>query len=103
MYAIVNIAGQQYKVENNQSLYVHRLEGKEGEKVTFDEVLMTEAEGKVTIGKPAVAGAKVSARILSHVKDDKVLVFKKKRRKGYKKMNGHRQYLTQIQIEEIQG
>jgi len=103
MYAIVDIAGQQFKVEKDQKVYVHRLEGKEGEKVEFDNVLLVDNDGKVTIGTPKVEGIKISAKILSHLKDDKVIVFKKKRRKGYQKSNGHRQYLTQIQIESIGG
>ena len=102
MYAIVNIAGQQFKVEKDQSLYVHRLAGEEGKKVDFDDVLLIDEEGKVTVGTPSIKGARVSAKIVSHLKGDKVLVFKKKRRKGYKKLNGHRQYMTQIQIEKIQ-
>lgn len=101
MYAIVDIAGQQFKVEKNQELFVHRLEGKEGGKVEFDRVLLIENGGKVTVGAPSIDGAKVDAKIISHVKGDKVLVFKKKRRKGYQKLNGHRQYLTKIQIENI--
>ncbi|MBE2245775.1 MAG: 50S ribosomal protein L21 [Candidatus Competibacteraceae bacterium] len=101
MYAIVDIAGQQFKVEKNQELYVHRLEGKEGGKVEFDRVLLIDQEGKVTVGAPNIDGAKVNARILTHLKGDKVLVFKKKRRKGYQKLNGHRQCLTKIQIENI--
>jgi large subunit ribosomal protein L21 len=102
MYAIVKIAGQQYKVENDQSLYVHRLETEEGKNVDFDQVMLVDDGGKVTIGAPVIAGAKVSVKVLAHLKDDKVLVFKKKRRKGYKKLNGHRQYLTQIKVEKIQ-
>jgi large subunit ribosomal protein L21 len=101
MYAIVDIAGQQFKVEKNQELFVHRLEGKEGGKVEFDRVLLIDNGGKVTVGTPSIDGAKVNAKIISHVKGDKVLVFKKKRRKGYQKLNGHRQYLTKIQIENI--
>lgn len=101
MYAIVDIAGQQFKVEKNQELFVHRLEGKEGGKIQFDRVLLIDNGGKVTIGAPNIDGAKVDAKILSHLKGDKVLVFKKKRRKGYQKLNGHRQYLTKIQIENI--
>jgi len=101
MYAIVDIAGQQFKVEKNQELFVHRLEGKEGGKVEFDRVLLIDNGGKVTVGAPSIDGAKVDAKIISHVKGDKVLVFKKKRRKGYQKLNGHRQYLTKIQIENI--
>ncbi|HIA13231.1 MAG TPA: 50S ribosomal protein L21 [Flavobacteriales bacterium] len=102
MYAIVNIAGQQFKVMNNQKIFVHRLEGKEDSSVTFDEVLLIEDDGKVLVGTPQIEGAAVSAKILEHMKADKVLVFKKKRRKGYKKLNGHRQLLTKIQIEKIE-
>ena len=101
MYAIVDIAGQQFKVNENKLVYVHRLEAKEGEALTFDKVLMIGGDGKTTVGKPTISGASVSATVVSHVKDDKVLVFKKKRRKGYQKMNGHRQYLTKIQIDKI--
>jgi large subunit ribosomal protein L21 len=101
MYAIVEIAGQQFKVEKDQQLFVHRLEGKEGSKVDFDQVLLIDNNGKVNVGAPAVSGAMVSAKILEHLKGDKVIVFKKKRRKGYKVRNGHRQYLTKIQIENI--
>ena len=101
MYAIVEIAGQQFKVEKDQQLFVHRLEGKEGAKVSFDNVLLIDNKGKVNVGAPAITGANVSAKILEHLKDDKVIVFKKKRRKGYKVKNGHRQYLTKIQIESI--
>jgi len=102
MYAIVNIAGQQFKVMNNQKIFVHRLEGKEDSSVTFDEVLLIEDDGKVLVGTPQIEGAAVSAKILEHMKAEKVLVFKKKRRKGYKKLNGHRQLLTKIQIEKIE-
>lgn len=101
MYAIVEIAGQQFKVEKDQRLYVHRLQDKEGAKVSFDKVLLIDNGGKVNVGAPVVAGASVSAKVLEHLKGDKVLVFKKKRRKGYQKENGHRQYLTQILIEGI--
>lgn len=101
MYAIVEIAGQQFKVEKDQKLFVHRLEGEEGNKVSFDKVLLIDNGSKVSVGDPVVKGAAVAAKILSHVKGDKVLVFKKKRRKGYQKLNGHRQYLTQIHIEGI--
>jgi large subunit ribosomal protein L21 len=101
MYAIVEIAGQQFKVQKDSKVYVHRLEGEEGAKVEFDKVLLLDDNGKVQVGTPAVQGAKVSAKILSHLKGDKVIVFKKKRRKGYQKKNGHRQFLTQIQIEDI--
>jgi large subunit ribosomal protein L21 len=101
MYAIVEIAGQQYKVEKDQQLFVHRLEGKEGSKVTFDNVLLTSDGKKVEVGAPAVKGVSVSAKIVEHLKGDKVIVFKKKRRKGYKVRNGHRQYLSKIEIESI--
>jgi large subunit ribosomal protein L21 len=101
MYAIVEIAGQQFKVAKDQKVYVHRLQGEEGSKVTFDNVLLLDNAGNVTIGAPAIEGASVTAQILSHLKGDKVIVFKKKRRKGYKKKNGHRQYLSEIQIESI--
>ena len=101
MYAIVDIAGQQFKVEKDQKLFVHRLEGEEGKKVSFDKVLLIDSGSKVSVGNPVVKGASVSAKIVEHMKADKVLVFKKKRRKGYKKLNGHRQYITQILIEGI--
>ena len=101
MYAIVDIQGQQFKVEKDAKLYVHRLEGEEGAKVSFDKVLLLDNNGTVTVGAPTVSGAQVSATILSHLKDKKVIVFKKKRRKGYQKQNGHRQYLTQVQIDGI--
>ena len=101
MYAIVDIAGQQFKVEKDQKLFVHRLEGEEGKKVSFDRVLLIDSGSKISVGDPVVKGAAVAATIVSHLKGDKVLVFKKKRRKGYKKLNGHRQYFTQIQIESI--
>ncbi|NNC69703.1 MAG: 50S ribosomal protein L21 [Flavobacteriaceae bacterium] len=100
MYAIVEIAGQQFKVAKDQKVFVHRLQDKEGSKVTFDNVLLVD-DGKVTIGAPAIDGAAVTAKILKHLKGDKVIVFKKKRRKGYKVKNGHRQFLSEIQIESI--
>ena len=100
MYAIVEIAGQQFKVAKDQKVFVHRLQEKEGSKITFGNVLLLD-DGKVTIGAPAIEGAAVSAKILKHLKGDKVIVFKKKRRKGYKVKNGHRQYLSEIQIESI--
>ncbi|MBI9063381.1 MAG: 50S ribosomal protein L21 [Marinilabiliaceae bacterium] len=103
MYAIVDIAGQQFKVEKERKIFVHRLSANEGDTVEFEKVLLTDNEGDVKIGAPVLEGAKVTAKVLSHVKGDKVIVFKKKRRKGYKKKNGHRQFFTQIQIEEIQG
>tara|TARA_B100001964_G_scaffold78652_1_gene88951 strand:+ start:1100 stop:1540 length:441 start_codon:yes stop_codon:yes gene_type:complete len=101
MYAIVEIAGQQFKVEKSQQLFVHRLESKEGAKVTFDNVLLIENKGKVKVGAPKVNGAKVTAKVLEHLKGDKVIVFKKKRRKGYRTKNGHRQYLSKIEIQKI--
>jgi large subunit ribosomal protein L21 len=101
MYAIVEIAGQQFKVEKDQQLFVHRLQDKEGSKVTFDNVLLIDNKGKVNVGAPVIKGAAVSAKVIEHLKGDKVIVFKKKRRKGYKVKNGHRQFLTKIQIESI--
>ena len=100
MYAIVEIAGQQFKVAKDQKVFVHRLEEKEGSKVSFDKVLLLD-DGKVTIGAPVINNAVVTAKVLSHLKGDKVIVFKKKRRKGFKKKNGHRQFLSEIQIEGI--
>jgi large subunit ribosomal protein L21 len=101
MYAIVEMAGQQFRVEKDQQVFVHRLDSKEGSKVTFDNVLLIDNDGKVNVGAPAVKGATVVATVLEHVKGDKVIVFKKKRRKGYKVRNGHRQYLTSVKIEAI--
>ena len=101
MYAIVEIGGKQIKVEKDQKVYVNRLEGKEGSKVTFDNILLLDNAGKVVLGTPSVKGAAVEAKILKHLKDDKVIVFKKKRRKGYKVKNGHRQFLTEIMVEKI--
>ena len=102
MLAIVEIAGLQYKVEQNQKLFVNRLKGEKGDNVSFDKVLLT-IDGAITVGAPAVEGVSVQAEILDHVQADKVIVFKKKRRKGYAKKNGHRQQLTQIQIVSIAG
>jgi large subunit ribosomal protein L21 len=101
MYAIVEIAGQQFKVEKGQEIFVHRLEGNEGDKVTFEDVLLTDDGGKVNVGTPNVKGSKVEAEILEHLKGDKVIVFKKKRRKGYRVKNGHRQQFTKILINSI--
>lgn len=101
MYAIVDIAGQQFKVEKDKKIFVHRLEGEAGSKVEFDQVLLIDNDKDVTVGTPAISGAMVTGKILGHLKGDKVLVFKKKRRKGYQKLNGHRQYLTQIIVEDI--
>ena len=101
MYAIVEIAGQQFKVEKDQKLFVHRLESKEGSKVTFDNVLLLANGDKISVGAPAIDGAQVGVKVLKHFKGNKVIVFKKKRRKGYRVKNGHRQALTEIQVENI--
>ncbi len=101
MYAIVDIAGQQFKVEAGKKIYVHRLKDEAGASVSFDKVLLTDTDGAVKVGTPYVDGAVVKATVLEHVKGNKVIVFKKKRRKGYQKKNGHRQCLTQIQIDSI--
>ena len=101
MYAIVEMAGQQFKVSKDQKVFVHRLEDAEGSEVIFDKVLLLDQNGAITIGAPTIDGASVQAKVLRHVKGDKVIVFKKKRRKGYKVKNGHRQLFTEIQIEEI--
>lgn len=101
MFAIVEIAGQQFKVEKDQTLYVHRLPQEEGASIELNNVLLVDNNGKVSVGAPAVSGASIKAKVLTHLKGDKVLVFKKKRRKGYRKMNGHRQYFTKIKIESI--
>jgi large subunit ribosomal protein L21 len=103
MYAIVEIAGLQYKVAKKQRVFVHRLEAKEGENVEFAKVLLTDNDGKITVGSPAVDGVRVAAKVLSHVQGDKVIVFKKKRRKGYRKLNGHRQQLTELLIQAVLG
>lgn len=103
MYAIVEIAGQQFKVQKDQKIFVHRLDAETGAKVEFDRVLLVDNGGKVNIGAPAIAGASVSAQVVDHVKGDKVIVFRKKRRKGYVKRNGHRQSFTQITITGIKG
>ena len=102
MYAIVEIAGLQYKVEQDQQLYVNRLQGDAGAEVSFDRVLLTD-NGSVQVGAPVIDGVSVVAKIVEHVKGDKVIVFKKKRRKGYKKKNGHRQQFTKIEIVSIGG
>ena len=101
MYAIVEIAGQQFKVAKDQRLFVHRLQDKEGAKVSFDKVFLLNDGKKVTVGAPAITGASVEAKVLGHLKGDKVIVFKKKRRKGYRVKNGHRQSLTQLVVEQI--
>lgn len=101
MYAIVEIAGQQFKVVKDQKVFVNRLQTEEGKKVSFDNVLLLGDGDKVTVGAPAIDGAQVGAKVLKHLKGDKVIVFKKKRRKGYRVKNGHRQSLTEIVIESI--
>lgn len=101
MYAIVEIAGQQFKVQKDQRVYVHRLEVEEGKSVDFDRVLLTDDNGKINVGAPVIEGVKVKATVLKHLKGDKVIIFKKKRRKGYRVKNGHRQFLTQIKIDSI--
>ena len=101
MYAIVEIAGQQFKVAKDQKVYVHRLDAKTGSKVSFDNVLLMDDGKNVNVGAPAIANASVEAKVVKHLKDDKVIVFKKKRRKGYRVKNGHRQALTEILIESV--
>ena len=101
MYAIVEIAGQQFKVEEGQKIFVHRLEAEIGTDVEFDKVLLIDDDGKITIGEPVIADFIVDGRVLNNVKGDKVIVFKKKRRKGYRIKNGHRQQFTQVEIISI--
>ena len=101
MYAIVNIAGKQFKVAKDQYIHAPKMEGDAGSAVSFDKVLLVDNGGTVQIGAPTLSGVKVSGKILEHVKGDKVIVFKKKRRKGYVVKNGHRQQFTKVQIESI--
>ncbi len=101
MYAVVDIAGKQFKVEKDQYLYTPRLEAKEGDSVQFDKVLLLDNNGTVQVGTPMIKGAKISGKVVEHVKDNKVIIFKKKRRKGYAVKNGHRQQFTKVQIESI--
>ena len=101
MYAVVEIQGSQFKVEKDQKLFVNRIDAKEGSKVSFDNVLLIDDGKKVQVGKPSLSGTSVEAKVISHLKDDKVIVFKKKRRKGYKVKNGHRQAITEIIIQGI--
>jgi large subunit ribosomal protein L21 len=101
MYAIVDIAGKQFKVAKDQYIYAPLLEGEEGSSVKFDKVLLVDNDGKVDVGTPTISGVSISGKILEHVKGDKVIVFKKKRRKGYAVKNGHRQQYTKLQIENI--
>ncbi|MCS7004393.1 MAG: 50S ribosomal protein L21 [Cytophagales bacterium] len=101
MYVIVEIAGQQFKVSNDQKIYTQRLNAAEGDIVTFDRVLLADNNGVISVGTPTILGAKVSAKVLAHVKGEKIIVFKKKRRKDYVRKKGHRQLYTQIQITDI--
>jgi large subunit ribosomal protein L21 len=103
MFAIVTIAGQQFKVEEGQQIFVHQLEASKGDKVSFDQVHLIGRDGNTTLGTPVVKASKVSATVLDHQKGDKVIVFKKKRRKTYRKKNGHRQCFTKLQIDSIVG
>ena len=101
MYVIVDIQGQQFKVEQDQKLFVHRINAEQGAEVEFEKVMLVDNDGAITVGAPLVEGAKVGVEILSHVKGDKVLVFKKKRRKGYQKLNGHRQQFSEVLVKSI--
>ncbi len=103
MYAVVDIAGKQFKVSKDQQIYAPRLVGESGDTVDFDQVLLVDDDGKVKVGSPTIKGAKVSGKILEHLKGDKVIVFKKKRRKGYRVKNGHRQGFTKLVIEDIKN
>lgn len=103
MYAIVNIQGSQFKVEEGQEIFVNRMADEVGSTVELSEVLLVDNDGKVKVGAPKVRGARVTVKVLDHVKDDKVIVFKKKRRKGYRVKNGHRQALTKLEVEAIKG
>jgi large subunit ribosomal protein L21 len=103
MYAIVEIAGQQFKVEAGKKIFVHRLEAEEGKKIEFDQVLLIDDDGKITIGEPTIEGAVVEGSVIDHMRGDKVIVFKKKRKKGYRVRNGHRQNFTQVEIISISG
>lgn len=101
MYVIVDIQGQQFKVEQDQKLFVHRINADQGSTVEFEKVMLVDKDGAVTVGAPTIEGAKVVLEIISHVKGDKVLVFKKKNRKGYQKLNGHRQQFSEVKVKEI--
>jgi large subunit ribosomal protein L21 len=103
MYAIVEIAGQQFKVETGKKIFVHRLEAEEGKEIKFDQVLLIEEDGKITIGEPTIKDAYVDGLVVEHPRGDKVIVFKKKRKKGYRIKNGHRQNLTQVEVLTING
>jgi len=99
--AIVEIAGKQFKVEQNKYIYTHRLNGDAGSAITFDKVMLIDNSGKISVGLPNIKGASVTGKVMEHLRDEKVIVFKKKRRKGYKRKNGHRQYLSKVLIESI--
>ena len=101
MYVIVDMQGQQFKVELDQKLFVHRINAEQGAIVEFNKVMLADKDGAVTVGAPAIEGAKVVVEVLSHVKGDKVLIFKKKRRKGYRRLNGHRQQFSEVLVKEI--
>ena len=101
MFAVVNIAGQQFKVSENSTYYVPKLAEEPNKNITFKEVLILNDDKTIKVGSPLIKGAKVTAKVLEHLKDDKVIVFKKKRRKGYRKFNGHRQQLTKIEVTKI--
>lgn len=101
MYVIVDIQGQQMKVEVDQKLFVHRINAENGSKVEFEKVLLVDKDGAVTVGAPTVEGAKVIVEVISQAKGDKVLIFHKKRRKGYRKLNGHRQQFSEVVVKEI--
>jgi large subunit ribosomal protein L21 len=101
MFAVVNIAGQQFKVSENSTYYVPKLSKEPNKNITFKEVLILNDDKTIKVGSPLIKGAKVTAKVLEHLKDDKVIVFKKKRRKGYRKFNGHRQQLTKIEVTKI--
>ncbi len=101
MYVIVDIQGQQFKVQQDQKLFVHRINADQGSEVEFEKVMLIDNDGDVQVGAPVIDGAKVILEVLSHVKGDKVLVFKKKRRKGYRKLNGHRQQFSEVRVKEI--
>ena len=103
MYAIVEIAGQQFKVEEGKKIFVHRLEAEEGKELEFDKVLLIEDEGKITIGEPTIKDAVIEGKVLDHIRGDKVIVFKKKRKKGFRIKNGHRQNFTEVEILSING
>lgn len=101
MYAIVEIAGQQFKVEKGTKLFVNRLEDEDGSIVKFDKVYLLDNDDKITVGTPVIEKASVSAKVIGQCKSNTVLVFKKKKRKSYQKLNGHRQQMTEIEIQDI--